>query len=658
MMDTTAEAGKLETGGARIKSHPSGAARFDWIAAALSTWVIGGVYLDGWAHSHGFVDDSFITPWHAVLYSGVLVLFMFLLFHQLRNMSKGYAWQRALPAGFGLSLLGAALFFIGGGLDFFWHALFGVEVDLETLLSPAHLLLATSGALMISGPTRAAWDRLVPGEAYGWKDLGPLILSMTLLLSLLTFFTQFAHPVSEPYAEESAALDLGQYADLYVMNADGSSQTRLTASPDHFAWGSAWSPDGSQVVFSRGEVRAENERAQHEHEHSDAQPAEPENALYLMNSDGSDLRQLTDMSGLEYTPAWSPDGAHITFISNHDQDAQVYTIRADGTGLQQLTDTDATNYGPVWSPDGAQIVYTSNAGGSDQLYLMNADGSSQRQLTSQGEGNWGAAWSPDGSRIVFNSNRAGNTDIYTIHPDGAGEQRLTGEESEQLMPAWSPDGRQIAFVARGAEGPDQIFVMEADGGNPRNLTQNHALGRILYPGWSPDGAKILYSASGQPSLSGLEHAQSLAIASILLQTAIFMGAILILLKRWPLPFGALTFMLTLNTLLMTVFHDRFEFVLIALAAGLMADILSWRLKPSGARQRQYYGFAFAVPVIFYSLYFLLLQLTQGIDWTIHLWLGSIFLAGLSGLFVSFLLVPPLRKVGETNNSLESMHSLE
>jgi hypothetical protein len=194
--------------------------------------------------------------------------------------------------------------------------------------------------------------------------------------------------------------------------------------------------------------------------------------------------------------------------------------------------------------------------------------------------------------------------------------------------------------------------MDADGGNARNLTQNHALGRILYPSWSPDGAKILYSASGHSSLSGLEHAQSIAIASILLQTAIFMGVILIMVKRWPLPFGALTFMLVLNTVLMSVFHDRYEFVLIALAAGLVADILSWRLKPSGTRQRQFYSFALAVPVIFYSLYFLLLQLTQGIDWTIHLWLGSIFLAGLSGLFVSFLLAPPLRKAGETTHSFQ------
>src|SRR5262245_11121971 len=171
--------------------YPKSSARFDWIVAGLSAWIIGGLYLDGWAHSHGKVDDVFFTPWHAILYSGVLVLFIFLFIHQVRNVLKGYPLRRALPKGYLLSIIGLALFLLGGALDLLWHTLFGVEFDIAALLSPTHLLLATSGVLMVTGPIRAAWSRQNSGEALdGWKALGPVVLSGTFVLSILTFFTQ------------------------------------------------------------------------------------------------------------------------------------------------------------------------------------------------------------------------------------------------------------------------------------------------------------------------------------------------------------------------------------------------------------------------------------------------------------------------------------
>ena len=86
---------KAEADQAPSREYPAGSHRFDWAMAGLSTWLIAGLYLDGWAHSHGKVDDVFFTPWHAFLYSGVLFTFIYLLFQQIRNASKGYAWQRA-----------------------------------------------------------------------------------------------------------------------------------------------------------------------------------------------------------------------------------------------------------------------------------------------------------------------------------------------------------------------------------------------------------------------------------------------------------------------------------------------------------------------------------------------------------------------------------
>ena len=108
--------------------------------------------------------------------------------------------MRALPRGYTLSLIGVGLFLIAGGLDFVWHELFGIEANVEALLSPTHLFLATSAFFMISGAVRNVYHRYANSDATGWWQIGPAVIGATLVLSLLTFFAQFAHPTSYPAA--------------------------------------------------------------------------------------------------------------------------------------------------------------------------------------------------------------------------------------------------------------------------------------------------------------------------------------------------------------------------------------------------------------------------------------------------------------------------
>ncbi|MAS37507.1 MAG: hypothetical protein CL610_26155 [Anaerolineaceae bacterium] len=178
----------------RQAGYPATTRRFDLLATALAAWVVIGIFVDVNAHNHGQVDDTFFTPWHFLLYSGVLANGVLFGMVQYRNVGRGYAWAKAVPRGYMLSFVGVLIFALAGGFDFVWHSLFGFEVNLEALLSPAHLLLATGGMLFVLGPLRAQWGRRT---ANGWRDLFPALASATFALSLLTLFTQFANLITQ-----------------------------------------------------------------------------------------------------------------------------------------------------------------------------------------------------------------------------------------------------------------------------------------------------------------------------------------------------------------------------------------------------------------------------------------------------------------------------
>jgi hypothetical protein len=324
---------------------PAGSLRLDWAMTLLSLWLIGGVYLDGWAHNHGKVDQSFFTPWHGVLYAGFGAIAVLLGATLAWNMARGFHWARALPVGYDLAVLGALIFAFGGVGDLIWHTLFGIEANIEALISPTHLLLALGATLMITGPLRAAWRRPIADRAT-WAQHAPLLIALTLVLALCAFFTQYAHPWVEPRAQ------------------------------------------------------------------------------------------------------------------------------------------------------------------------------------------------------------------------------------------------------------------------------------VGYPGG--DG------------FFGL----ALGMVSILLQTALLMGVALLALRRGRLPIGGWTLLLGLSTALVSVLDDQYRLILAALAAGIAGDVLLWLLRPAASRPAALRGFAFLAPVLLYASYYAQLALAPGIRWSIHMWSGSIVLAGVVGLLLSYLVVPP------------------
>lgn len=171
----------------------TGGIRFDWLMAGLGSWLLGGLYLDGWAHIHVPALETFFTPWHAVLYSGYLAGAAALAGTSCRNHRRGAPWSSALPAGYGLSLAGAFVFLFAGVADMLWHVAFGIERGVEGLISPTHLALALGGGLMVTGPIRAGLHGpAAPRQR--WLARMPVAVSLTLVVSLLTFFTEYASP--------------------------------------------------------------------------------------------------------------------------------------------------------------------------------------------------------------------------------------------------------------------------------------------------------------------------------------------------------------------------------------------------------------------------------------------------------------------------------
>jgi Tol biopolymer transport system component len=241
-------------------------------------------------------------------------------------------------------------------------------------------------------------------------------------------------------------------------------------------------------------------------------------AIYVANIDGS-ARELI-VRGVEdhTTLSWSPDGQRLAFSGGHKRVAEIFAVNIDGSGIKRLTyppggrrrGVDDYLENPSWSPEGNLIAFD---GAREEtrglmlphIYVMRADGTGVRRITHGYALQWLPAWSPDGRKIMFEQ-FAGIpkpsridfwhptlVDLYTINPDGSGKQKLARIKNEDFHCAcavWSPDGTKIAYEAEGVRGRPDIYVMNADGSDRRQLTNHRA--RDENPDWSPDGTEIAF----------------------------------------------------------------------------------------------------------------------------------------------------------------------
>lgn len=178
--------------------------RYDWVMLFLSTWIIVGFYSDAFAHAHKAVD-SFFTPWHGTIYSGLTAVIFFDAITLVGNHLKGYSWRKAIPTGYGLSFAGAAFFAVGGVGDFIWHSLFGIEFNMDAALSPTHLTIMAASALVFIGPVCALWQR-TKIRHLTWAAGFPVVFSIAYVLFLVNLVTSFLNPFELVSAADSSQL--------------------------------------------------------------------------------------------------------------------------------------------------------------------------------------------------------------------------------------------------------------------------------------------------------------------------------------------------------------------------------------------------------------------------------------------------------------------
>ncbi|MEP7149179.1 MAG: tetratricopeptide repeat protein [Acidobacteriota bacterium] len=330
-------------------------------------------------------------------------------------------------------------------------------------------------------------------------------------------FGSFSHGVWSPDETKVLFFKEGDKTSIYLANADGSNEFALPFSAGSFDW----SHDGKRIVYQT-RINADD---------SD---------IFVYTLETGKSEDVSKNPSFDADPSFSPDGKQIAFASLRDGNAEIYLMNSDGTDVRRLTNHPAWESHPLFSPDGTQIAFNADReNDSGNTFLMNLDGSGVRRLTNWKSGDYvvPGGWSADGTQIVFSSEREGGDDVFVTSAEVFHPHKLAGEDRNVKFPSYSPDGRLVLYAAEmgdnGGElrtfnvetrvetvlskttiadtapsfSPDgeqivfqdrigsnaEICLIKADGTGLVNLTNNPS--RDADPSFSPDGTKIVFATN-------------------------------------------------------------------------------------------------------------------------------------------------------------------
>ena len=220
--------------------------------------------------------------------------------------------------------------------------------------------------------------------------------------------------------------------DIYSMNPDGTGETLLTM----YGTDPAYSPDGTKIVYHCGDN-------------------DQNNAICVMNADGTDVQAITDNVYDDFDPVWSPDGTRIAFTRMEPGGSRIFVVNPDGTGAAPLfgdVSADARQHSPAFSPDGTRVAYSEGGdwGAPSTVYVRAADGSSGAVAITNTDTADNPSFSPDGAHVVYDTGNSIRIALVDPPVDAEGNRVISTQTfysggDYNLDPSYSPDGAKIAF---------------------------------------------------------------------------------------------------------------------------------------------------------------------------------------------------------------------
>lgn len=223
----------------------------------------------------------------------------------------------------------------------------------------------------------------------------------------------------------------------------------------------AWSPDGSKLAY----VSFEKKKP----------------IIYVQSLVSGQRYVLANFKGNNSAPAWSPDGNRLAIVLTHGANSQIYLINADGTGLSQFSHSSTIDTEPVWSPDGKWIYFTSDRGGSPQIYRMPVPGGEAQRVTFDGSYNVSPKFSPDGRMLAFIRRDQSKFQV-AVQDLASGQVQVLSDSSQDESPSFAPNGRLIIF-ATSINGKGVLSAVSADGRIKQRLSETG--GNVRGPSWGP-----------------------------------------------------------------------------------------------------------------------------------------------------------------------------
>ena len=215
--------------------------------------------------------------------------------------------------------------------------------------------------------------------------------------------------------------------------------------------------------------------------------------IYVVNSDGSEFKRLTDFRKCGGCSI-SDDGSKVAFSAELDGDGEVFVINSDGSGLKQLTSNSVDDYSPCISGDGSKIVFTRYYPDSlSEIFVINSDGSGLKQLTSNSVADYSPSISDDGEKIAFVSILEDGGEIFIITSDGQGLKQLTDKKLTDAFASISGDGKRIVLCSF-RDNKAEISVVNSDGSGWFNFEVDPQINGIQSPRISSDGSMIAFEA--------------------------------------------------------------------------------------------------------------------------------------------------------------------